>query len=245
MKKVVVAVVTLLAGVLSFASSPLLDAQSNTVAFFAWYMYPITQAYNGSTEFGEDLGTPQGTPISSLVSGYLVGAGFYGGGGVVTVKTTLNGAPADFYVQHLDSIVNVRLCAYGNCGGQYVRRGELIGYSGGDCNWHYGSGYGRFNPCVVHFSNGSHIEIGINPPWYGIWGTYPQPGRNYNPHGTILALINGGTHSGTFIYVVKAGDNLTSIGRRYHLSWYQIYRLNVSVIGPDPNWIYVGERLTI
>jgi hypothetical protein len=245
MKKAVVAVATALAGMLFFVSSPIVDAQSSKVTYLAWYMYPITQYYNGATEFGEDLGTPEWTPVTSLVSGWLVGAGFYGGGGVVTVRTNLNGASADLYVQHLDSIVNVGLCAFGACGGRYVRAGELIGYSGGDCNWHYGPGYGNFNPCVSHFSNGSHIEVGINPPWYSIWGPYPHPGRNYNPHATLLALINGGTHYNTFIYVVRAGDTLAFIAGRYHLSWRQLYRLNASVIGSNPNRIYSGERLTI
>lgn len=252
MKKAVVAVVIFLAGVLLLIgallvhfSSLFVHAQPDTVASYAWYMYPITRAYNGTQEVGEDLGTPQGTPITSLVSGQLVGAGFYGGGGVVAVRTTLNGKPADFYVQHLESIRNVRLCQYGNCGGQYVSRGELLGYSGGDCLWHYGPGFGKFNACAAHFSNGPHIEIGINPPYYGIWGPDPHPGPNYNPFRTILALINGAGGPVTIIYVVKEGDNLTTIGRRYHLSWYQIYRLNKPVIGPNPSLIYPGEKLKI
>jgi hypothetical protein len=220
MKKPVIAVAPVLAGILLFASSPLVDAQTNKDAYLAWYMYPVTQYYNGATEFGEDLGTPEGTPITSLVSGLLEGAGFYGGGGVVTVRTTLNGAPADLYVQHLDSIVNVGLCAYGACGGQYVTAGELLGYSGGDCNWHFGPGFGSFNPCAAGFSNGPHTEVGINPPWYGIWGPYPQPGPNYNPRATLLALINGtgNAYYNTFIYVVRVGDTLASIAGRYHLS---------------------------
>lgn len=237
-----VVVVTFLVGVHS--SSPVLQARSNTVVSFAWYRYPITQAYNSPKEVGEDLGTPQGTPITSLVSGQLVGAGFYGGGGVVSVRTTLNGKPADFYVQHLDSIVNVGLCWYGNCGGQYVSRGELLGFSGGDCVWHYGPGFGKFNACKAHFSNGPHIEIGINPPYFGIWGPYPHPGPNYNPYMAVLALINGKS-SNTITYVVRAGDDLTAIGRKYHLRWYQIYRLNKSVIGPNPNRLYPGEKLRI
>lgn len=251
MKKAIVTVVTLLAGVLLLISSPLVHAQPNTVASLAWYRYPITLAYNssyhGSKEVGEDLGTPQGTPITSLVSGRLVGAGFYGGGGVVTVRTILNGKPADFYVQHLARIVNVGLCRYGYCGGQYVSRGELLGYSGGDCFWRYGLGFGKFNACAAHFSNGPHIEIGINPPYYGIWGPYPHPGPNYNPYRTVLALINWGrvASSSTMTYVVKAGDTLTAIGRKYHLSSGQIYQLNKSVIGPNPNRIYPGQKLRI
>jgi nucleoid-associated protein YgaU len=242
------AIAFLLFGVMFFITSPrLIDANSNNGAYIAWYMYPITQPYNVHGERGEDLGTPEGTPITSLVSGQLVGAGFYGGGGVVTVRTTLNGHLADFYVQHLDSIVNVRLCQYGYCGGQYVHRGELLGYSGGDCNWHYGPGFGRFNACASKLSDGSHIEVGINPPWYGIWGPYPHPGRNYNPYSTILALINEGPYvsSSTLIYVVRQGDTLTSIALKYHVSWYYIYQLNRSAIGANPNRIYPGEKLRV
>jgi LysM repeat protein len=247
-------VVTFLTGVLFLIRSPMVNAHSNAVASLAWYMYPITRPYHVAGEMGEDIGTPQGTPITSLVSGRLVGAGFYGGGGVVTVRTTLNGARADFYVQHLDRIVNVDLCQYGNCGDQYVSRGELLGYSGGDCKWHYGPGFGKFNACANHFSNGPHTEVGINPPWYGIWGPYPHPGRNYNPHSTVLALINdpdgqgdssSSSASASDTYVVQRGDTLVSIGRKYHLSWYQIYQLNRSVIGSNPNRIYPGERLKV
>jgi hypothetical protein len=191
MKKAMAAIVVCLSGVLLLTSSPPAHAKSNSAAFYAWYQYPISQYYNGASEMGEDLGTPRGTPITSLVSGRLAGAGFYAGGGVVSVRTTLNGATADLYVQHLDSIVNVGLCQFGSCGGQYVYRGELLGYSGGDCHWHYGPGYGNFNPCAAGLSYGPHTEVGINPPWSGIWGPYPQPGPNYNPYRTILALSNG------------------------------------------------------
>jgi hypothetical protein len=254
MKKPKVAVVAVTVGMLLLISSPCVHAQANAAASLAWYMYPITLPYNssfhGSREVGEDLGTPAGTPITSLVSGQLVGAGFYGGGGVVTVRTILNGQPADLYVQHLASIVNVRLCSYGYCGGQSVSRGELLGYSGGDCVWHDGPGFGPFNACVAGFSSGPHTEVGINPPYYGIWGPSPHPGPNYDPSGTIVALIDGGESAGgsdssTSIYVVQAGDTLAAIAGKYHLSSDQLYQLNKSVLGTNPNRIYPGEKLRI
>jgi hypothetical protein len=192
MKKAIVALVTSLLGVLLPISSFVVLAYSHTATSLAWATYPITQPYAPPREFGEDLGTPQGTPITSLVSGRLVGAGFYAGGGVVTVRTSLNGRLADLYVQHLDRIVNVKLCQYGNCGHQYVFRGELLGYSGGDCSWHYGPGFGKFNPCASGLSTGPHTEVGINPPWYGLWGPIPHPGPNYNPYRTVLALSHDG-----------------------------------------------------
>ena len=164
MRKMIVVFALFLAGVPFLITSPLADAKSDMPAYFAWYMYPITQAYHASKEFGEDLGTPQGTVITSLVSGRLVGAGFYGGGGVVTVRTTLNGAPADFYVQHLDKIVNVGLCQDGYCRGQYVYRGEVLGYSGGDCNWHYGPGFGSSMPVHLTILLAHTLKWGLTLP---------------------------------------------------------------------------------
>lgn len=46
-------------------------------------------------------------------------------------------------------------------------------------------------------------------------------------------------------YVVRSGDNLTSIGRKYGRSWQQIYAANRSVIGGNPNLIFPGQRLRI
>ncbi|WNF07482.1 LysM peptidoglycan-binding domain-containing protein [Brevibacillus borstelensis] len=46
-------------------------------------------------------------------------------------------------------------------------------------------------------------------------------------------------------YTVKAGDNLTKIGLRYGKKWPEIYAKNKSVIGPDPNRIYPGQKLVL
>lgn len=46
-------------------------------------------------------------------------------------------------------------------------------------------------------------------------------------------------------YVVRAGDNLTSIGRKYGRSWQQLYAANRALIGPNPNLIHPGQKLRI
>lgn len=50
---------------------------------------------------------------------------------------------------------------------------------------------------------------------------------------------SGGTH------VVQSGDTLGSIAARYAASWREIYAANRATIGPNPNVIQVGQRLTI
>jgi GH25 family lysozyme M1 (1,4-beta-N-acetylmuramidase) len=47
------------------------------------------------------------------------------------------------------------------------------------------------------------------------------------------------------IHTVASGENLTTIGRNYGLSWQNIYNANRGVIGSDPNFIKPGQRLVI
>lgn len=46
-------------------------------------------------------------------------------------------------------------------------------------------------------------------------------------------------------YVVKKGDNLTSIARRFGTTWSKIYAANKALIGRNPNLIYPGQNLVI
>ena len=46
-------------------------------------------------------------------------------------------------------------------------------------------------------------------------------------------------------YTVKRGDNLSSIGAKYGMSWQTLYNKNRAVIGSNPNQIKVGQVLII
>ena len=46
-------------------------------------------------------------------------------------------------------------------------------------------------------------------------------------------------------YVVKHGDTLASIARRYCTTWQEIYYLNRNIIGPDPGHLVAGMVLTV
>lgn len=51
--------------------------------------------------------------------------------------------------------------------------------------------------------------------------------------------------SNKIVYIVKPGDNLTKIAKRYNIDWKRIYNLNKKVIGNDPNKIQIGQELII
>ena len=67
------------------------------------------------------------------------------------------------------------------------------------------------------------------------------------PHITVATLVS---HSLPTVYEVRAGDSLSAIARDFYgngseLFWRRIYDANRDVIGPDPNLIRPGQRLTI
>ena len=46
-------------------------------------------------------------------------------------------------------------------------------------------------------------------------------------------------------YTVKRGDTLSSIAKRYNISWQDLYQANKNVIGNNPNLIFSGQKYTI
>lgn len=145
--------------------------------------------FSGSGENGNDFAMPTGTPVYAVQSGTVVGQGYYGGGGVVSVKSS---PKRIWYYQHLDQ--NVAQV------GETVQAGQLIGYSGGQNS-------GGNHPSSPEFSGYQHIEVGINAPWGGIWGN-DQGLPNIDPRPTLLALAVGSAFTNT----LGAGGLTTTAG---------------------------------
>ena len=152
------------------------DGQKN----FPWLYGRITQRKGqAADEGGIDIALRAGTTITALGDGTLVGAGpctFHGGGScggdVVTVRTKVPGlGEADVYYQHIAKNVLIKNCQLGQCHGQRITRGQIIGHS--------------LTPPGV-------IEVGINPPWYGVWGPKPHPGPWVDPEGYLKSLASNG-----------------------------------------------------
>lgn len=134
-------------------------------------------------------------PIYSVTGGTVVGAGYYGGGGVVAIKSNINyggiNGPASIYYQHLDQVLAKV--------GELISPGQLIGLSGGQLS-------GGSHPSTRQFSSGSHIEIGINAPYGSAYKSIWSPlGPNVNPKGFFQALSKGN------ISVLGTGNGPTSI----------------------------------
>lgn len=123
------------------------------------------------------------TPVYAVTSGKVIGSGYYGGGGVESIASNINyggiNGIASIYYQHLDqNLVSV---------GQNVYAGELIGLSGGQLS-------GGSHPSSSQFSNGPHIEIGINAPYGKAYQSIWSPlGPNVNPLDFFKSLLNNNT----------------------------------------------------
>ncbi len=145
----------------------------------SWFEAGVTeswhQSWNGFREYGTDFGLGYRTPVYAIEGGRVLGAGFYGGGGIVSVEA--HPGISEYY-QHLSDI------SVGD--GQVVSPGQLIGYSGGQI------GYGR-HPATC-CSGGSHLEWGINAPYGGYWNPL---GANIDPVPYLTSLLNGGSPGGS------------------------------------------------
>ena len=47
------------------------------------------------------------------------------------------------------------------------------------------------------------------------------------------------------IYIVKKGDNLSKIAKKFNTTWQKIYKDNKDIIGNNPNLIYHNQKLII
>ena len=75
-----------------------------------------------------------------------------------------------------------------------------------------------------------------------LWDVYNKIDPDYRAGDLVLNLTTD--EAATQEYVVAAGDNLTKIGKKYGVSWQQIYEANKDVI-KDPNLIQPGWKLKI
>ena len=47
------------------------------------------------------------------------------------------------------------------------------------------------------------------------------------------------------IHIVKRGDSLEKIARKYNTTWEKIYEDNKDIIGDNPHKIFIGQKLKI
>lgn len=157
----------------------------------AWYNYPTTQDFGENGERGIDLGTPNNTPLSMPMSGTVLAAQYYGGGGEVIVKTANNVIE---YFFHLNNIL-VKT-------GDKIAAGQIVGTSGGGVGDKYLNPNGQIATVTDQsqlspFSSGYHTEYGL------LTGTSMQDfytamntGTNsINPNSFIQNLIKTGLPS--------------------------------------------------
>lgn len=63
--------------------------------------------------------------------------------------------------------------------------------------------------------------------------------------GDKLKIPNSQINKEMVTYVVRKGDTLSEIAKKYNMSWQQLYEKNKKIIGKNPNLIKVGQALII
>lgn len=61
----------------------------------------------------------------------------------------------------------------------------------------------------------------------------------------ILPINNSEKGSNANIYIVKKGDTLSKIAKKYNTTWQKIYNNNKNIIGKNPNLIIPGQKIII
>jgi nucleoid-associated protein YgaU len=74
-----------------------------------------------------------------------------------------------------------------------------------------------------------------------IWAIYDKIDPDYRSADMVLNI----TAPAASEYEVKAGDNLTKIGKKFGKTWQEIYEANKDLIGKNPDLIQIGWKLQI
>lgn len=102
--------------------------------------------------------------------------------------------------------------------GDYIEKGTKIGLMGS-----------------TGHATGKHLHLGIK-----------KNGKWVDPKKFLLNEVTISKNTNTeIIYIVKKGDNLTKIAKKYNTTWQSIYKKNKELIGNNPNLIKVGWKLKI
>lgn len=79
----------------------------------------------------------------------------------------------------------------------------------------------------------------------GMGSNYVLQGFIYPPYNFEPTKTEETSKPSETIYVVKKGDNLSKIAKKYKTTWKSIYNTNKKVIGSNPNLIKPGMKLVI
>jgi Peptidase family M23 len=154
----------------------------------AWFNYPTTQDFGENGERGIDLGTPNNTPLSMPMSGTVLAAQYYGGGGEVIVKTANNVIE---YFFHLNNIFVKP--------GDSIKAGQVVGTSGGGVGDKYLNPQGQVaivtnQSQLAPYSSGYHTEYGLlsGSSMQDFYTAMNTGANSINPNNFIQNLIKTG-----------------------------------------------------
>ena len=85
-------------------------------------------------------------------------------------------------------------------------------------------------------------KYGTTYQWLASYNNIKNPNKIYP--GQIIR-VPGNIKITPNTYVVKKGDTLSSIAKKYGISWKNLYEKNKTIIGKNPNKIYPGQIFNI
>ncbi len=83
-------------------------------------------------------------------------------------------------------------------------------------------------------ATGTHLHFGIK-----------KNGKWIDPKPFLLNNTMETNNKKEITYIVKKGDNLSKIAKKYNTTWQSIYQKNKELIGNNPNLIKIGWKLKI
>ena len=72
-----------------------------------------------------------------------------------------------------------------------------------------------------------------------------NPNLIFTGSNLIIPINNSEKESNANIYIVKKGDTLSKIAKKYNTTWQKIYNKNKNIIGKNPNLIIPGQKIII
>lgn len=187
----------------------------------------ITNAYNGSSHTGVDLGhsvepmhvlSHSGGTVIMCVTGKSNQKGSTGNASYGNfIKVKHDSGYYTLYAHLKDVFVTVN---------QKIQEGEVIATMGDS-----GNAYGVH----LHFEVFNEQNKRVDPTDY-LTKNYGDERETEN---------SGSTPETKITYTVVKGDNLWNIAKKYNMNWNELYEMNKEVVGSNPDLIHPGQILVI
>lgn len=190
---------------------------------------PFSKSHRG-IDLGWNSKYGKNEPIFAIEDGEVIYKKIQKTGGLVIHIKHKNGYVSE-YAHLQDWFVNL---------GDFVKEGQEIGKMGDS---------GMANGTHLHLGlyKGNYIDYAIDKFVNPIEYIYAEDNNivGKTTQKDYKIMYNEPEEVEEEYYIVKKGDSLSSIAKKYDMEWEELYELNKEVIGDNPNLIYEGQKLIV